>query len=213
MSESEQKGRCRSEVDRSGWGGPVTKALAEAIDRLAADVASIKEAVCGRSGWPVGWLIEADRLIRLRDEARAKVERLKNELYDREQEILSLRADTVERYEPPAAPQPAGQGISPGLSDTQPPQNAAPAAGWLTERERRAVAYFAQVCRDDLVPDEWTDSAGVLRSLLSRAGSPPVVVLPSVFQRSSLGDELVALQQVKDSLDKAGVKWKGVPRE
>lgn len=54
------------------------------------------------------------------------------------------------------------------------PQLAAPPPGWLTDRERRAVAYFAQVCRDDLVPDEWTDNAGVLLSILARAGSPPV---------------------------------------
>lgn len=64
----------------------------------------------------------------------------------------------------------------PGIPSSSPaaPQPAAPTAGWLTERERRAVAYFAQVCRDDLVPDEWTDNAGVMLSILARAGSPPV---------------------------------------
>ncbi|MBU6223153.1 MAG: hypothetical protein KGR24_10465 [Planctomycetes bacterium] len=77
MSEtSEKMGRCFSEVyERRG--SPSELKIADAIDRLAADVAAIKGAACDRNGWPVGWLIEVDRLIRLRDEAQAEVEKLR----------------------------------------------------------------------------------------------------------------------------------------
>ena len=47
----------------------------------------------------------------------------------------------------------------------------------------------------------------VCHDLLARS-TPPEVVMPSVYQRSSLGDSLVALEQVKAALAAAGVPWK-----
>ncbi len=85
------------------------------------------------------------------------------------------------------------------------------AALWLTEKERAVVEEIASMI-EKWFHMAWSDTdekrCAVLRSILTRAGSPPVVVLPTVFQLSSLGDKLVALQQVKDAMDAAGVAWK-----
>ena len=177
MSDSEQMGRCRqqleawyannsSSVPRYSW------MVADAIDRLAEDVAAIKAKADAISPEDVAHFVESEKAwvrlveeketaaIRERDEARAEVERLKNELYDREQEILSLRADTVERYEPHAAPQPA-----------------APPPGWLTEEERELLqsrlhalrVYLRSLCKP--APGSVTREVEIIDALLARAGS------------------------------------------
>ena len=70
---SETMGRCRSEVDDC-YGGLPLVAIADAIDRLAEDVAAIKAAILPQT------TEERDAAIRERDEARAEVERLRAEL-------------------------------------------------------------------------------------------------------------------------------------
>jgi len=186
MSEtSETKGRCRSEVDMSGSGGPVTNAIADAIDRLAADVAAIKEAVCGnritveetkKIQSYMEWVnkheqwrreerdaarMERDAAIRERDEARAEVERLKAELAAR------------------------------------------PAAGrWMTAREKEAI--------EELLPYAFSgEQVKLLANMLARAGSPPVVGVPPF---ESYAPEVLHLRY-RDAISRAGVKWKEVGRE
>ena len=94
---------------------------------------------------------------------------------------------------------------------------AAPASpGWLTPTEREAIMYLI-ANRSQFAPqtphEERRNAASrVCHDLLARS-TPPEVVMPSVYQRSSLGDSLVALEQVKAALAAAGVPWKEVGRE
>ena len=101
------------------------------------------------------------------------------------------------------------------------PLYAAPQAakGWLTAEEREAVTTMAAVMERDAAYFEKCQEPGhakagwrrakVFRDLLARS-SPPEVVMPTVFQRSNLGDPLVALEQVKAALAAAGVTCKEV---
>lgn len=93
MSEtSETKGRCRREMAAAfdGTGFTANKEiwlLADGIDRLAADVAAVKEATLPQT------TEERDCAIRERDEARAEAERLKAELAARPAATGWLTAD------------------------------------------------------------------------------------------------------------------------
>lgn len=193
MRQSEQMGQCRKEVD-DRYGSPCELVIADAIDRLAADVTAIKEAVCDGS---------VAAAIRERDEARAEAEKLKelrdvaNRLYGAEQaKVERLRKELEQR-------QPAGN--SPKTSDSSPaaPQPAAPPPGWLTEEERRVLRELLDV--------RWGDAfervPAALRSILSRAGSPPVVEVPVMV----FGSEMH--KRYRAALDKAGIPWKEVGRE
>ncbi len=134
MSESEQIGRCWRQVYECG-GAPSQLRIADAIDRLAADVAAIKakvdDIVPEDDGRFVPSELEWNELvdrktaaIRERDEARAEVEKLKelrdvaNRLYGAEQAKVERLRKELEQRQPagnppktlgssPAAPQPA----------------------------------------------------------------------------------------------------------
>jgi len=81
----------------------------------------------------------------------------------------------------------------------QPPQP----RGWLTEEEHDIIAGIAN-------DDEYTEEGQkIARGLLARS-SPPEVVLPTVFSRSTLGDRLLVEQQVRQALAAAGVAVKEV---
>ena len=232
MSEtSETKGRCRQQIEawyannsssvpRYSW------MIADAIDRLAADVAAVMEMTqeialrvpseFGQDACDAAVRValkERDAAVRERDEWREEARLAVINRDEARAEVERLRAELAAR-----------QAVnSPEITDSSPadPQPAAPAAGWLTDEERELLALVNGMADAySLDPRStwrcnWPYSrvSLVVKALLARAGSPPVVVLPSVFQRGSLGDELVALQQVKDSLDKAGVKWEEVGRE
>ena len=219
MSESEQMGRLRREITaayESTRYKPSDSGMlvADAIDRLAADVAAVREAVCDRGGWPVGWLIEVHRLnqrrqeaIALADEARAEVERLRAELAARQAD--GNRQATLDSS--PAAPQPA-----------------APPAGWLTQEERRILSAHVQALRDQrramerggqtlgysANPCGLKREADAIDALLARAGSPPVVEVPELgFLGPMTGREQGIVLAYRDALDAAGVKWKEAGRE
>lgn len=140
MSDGEQIGRCWRQVYECG-GAPSQLRIADALDRLAADVAAIKEAVCDGS---------VAAAIRERDEARAEAERFKAIVHSDAGHMARILIENERLRAAPAAPQPA-----------------APPAGWLTEREQHALRHILAA---DVEP--------AIRSILSRAGSPPVVEVP-----------------------------------
>lgn len=162
-------------------------AIADAIDRIAADVAAVKAKVDAVSLEDVKHFVESekawvalvteqrDEAIRERDAALAEVERLK----------------AMFEQQPPAAPPPA-----------------APPAGWLTDEERRALSRAFDLLCDD---DGDSPLAGTVQALLARAGSPPVVEVPPMQSWEYTAHEEALAYRA--ALDKAGVKWKEVGRE
>ena len=137
-------------------------------------------------------------------ERRAEVARLKAELAARQADGNSPKTSDSS----PAAPQPAGHGISPKVADTQSAGNAAPAPGWLTEEERRALSRAVHLLFDD---DCDTPSPRTIQALLARAGSPPVVEVPELgFLGPMTGREQGIVLAYRDALDAAGVPWKEV---
>ena len=218
MSENGQMGRCRREIAAAFEGTGLTASkevwlFADAIDRLAADVAEIKAKVDDIAPGDTGrfvpseleWSELVDRktaAIRERDEARAEVERLNAELAAR-----------------PAANYPEISDSSPAAS-----QPAAPAAGWLTQKELRVLADHAQALREQrfalergglssgysMNPGDLKHQADAINAIIARAGLPPVVEVPAmVFGGGSYQME----KRYRAAMDRAGVQWKEVGRE
>ena len=213
MSDSEKMGRCRSEITAAYESTRYKPSdsdmlIADAIDRLAADVAAIKAAILPQT------TEERDAAISERDEARAEVERLRAELAAR-----------------PAA-------NSPEIPDSSPadPPPAAPAAWWLTQEERRILSAHVQALRDQrramercgqtlgyiANPCGFKREADAIDALLNRAGSPPVVEVPAMplevgDANTHAGQYLRGRRDIavsyRAALDKAGVAWKAVGRE
>jgi len=107
-------------------------------------------------------------------------------------------------------------------------QPAAPAAGWLTQEERRILSAHVQALRDQrramerggqtlgysANPCGLKREADAIDALLARAGSLPVVEVPVLgFLGDMTGREQGIVLAYRDALDKAGVAWKAVPRE
>lgn len=170
---------------------------------------------------PAGWLTEEER-----DVVNGIASMIEQWFKMAWSDIDEKRCAVLRSIASRAAPQPAGHGISPGLPETQLAGNAVPPAGWLTDEERRVLQDHARSLREQRRSMERAQTLGssanpatikreadLIDDILARAGSPPVVEVPPVFQRSSLGDKLVAMQQVKDAMDAAGVSWREVPRD
>ena len=244
---SETKGRCRQRLEEAYSGNknfvpPYAWITADAIDRIAADVAEIKEAAVparamsdvfeqhlaaanrereeairereeairtrgeawdevrrvktelAERPWPVGWMVEVERLkgrtaeaikerdaaIRERDEARAEVERLRAELAAR-----------------PAA-------NSPGILDGSPEPR-----GWLTEEEKARLGAIAA----SATKLGYMAAAEKIRAIIARDGSSPVVEVPAMPYRQPNFYSRQEAECYRAALDKAGVAWKEVPRE
>ena len=135
------------------------------------------------------YLRERDAAIREREELRGRVETLETAIKAAALEIARLNT----------APAASGAANSSG-------ETVSATSGWLTEEERRVIKlarnHFYETCD---YPDDL--EVVTLDDLLARS-TPPEVVLPTVFQRSILGDPLVALEQVKAALAAAGVTCK-----
>ena len=145
---------------------------------------------------------------RLYGAEQAKVERLRKELEQRQPAGNSPEIPDSS----PAAPQPAGQGISPKVADTQSAGNAAPAPGWLTDEERAEIKHLLLIQRHNT---GWTtERHAELDAIPARAGSPPVVEVPELgFLGPMTWREQGIVLAYRDALDAAGVKWKEVGRE
>jgi len=303
MSEtSEKMGRCFSEVHECR-GSPSELKIADAIDRLAADLAGIKEKADALSPEDVAHFVDSekawvamienqrDAAIRERNEARAEVERLRQAVglattavgdmvIDVENPIGMMQrvVAEVERLKAELAARQAANSSKISNSSPADPPPAAPAAGWLTQEERRILEAHVQSLRDqrramerggqtlgysadscglkreadaiDAIlaragspPEQtaalwltekeravveqiasmieqwfhmaWSDTdekrCAVLRSILARAGSPPVVEVPAIDEWDA--PARVEAMAYRAAMDKAGVPWKEVGRE